>query len=206
MEKLLFPTLAGKWKSDIQLNKYAKLLFEDIDWNDFTTNPFLDPNLFGEWINLLHKTFGVDYSWGGWMEDREEILNGTYLLDGKRVHLGVDFWVPEDISVHLPKEGKLVHARIDPDMNGGWGGQVIFEIDGLHYIFGHLKDIVVTTGKVYPKGTTIGYVAEVEGSGGWYPHLHVQCMKKFDESVDGYGSRDPFRFENFPNPVGAIML
>jgi len=183
------------------------MLHGDMDWSDvFTTNPFLDPNLFGEWINLLHKTLGVDYSYGGWMEDREEILDGTYLESGHKIHLGVDYWVREDVPVHMPKNGKLVSARYDPDTNGGWGGQCIFEIDGMYVIFGHLKMIADRVGSTLMAGSTVGLVAGVDGSGGWYPHLHLQCMKTFEPTIDGYGAKDPFRFDNFPNPEESIHI
>lgn len=203
MEKLLFPTLQGKWRN-IELNKYAKVLQEDAEGN-----PFLDPDLFGEWINLLHKTIGVDYSWGGYMEDREEILDGIYLPAGCKIHLGVDYWVPQDVAVYLPKAGKLVYARFDPDQNGGWGGQMIFDINGLYYIFGHLKEIAIKVGEIYPAGSRIGYIAEIECNGGWYPHLHVQCMKRlgagFVVDVDGYAAPRHGLVSDFPNPMEAIM-
>lgn len=201
LEKLLFPSLTGKWKREIKLNKYAKMLHGDMDWNDFTTNPFLDPMLFGEWIDLLHKTFGVDYSYGGWLEDREEILDGTYLQSGHKTHLGVDYWVPVHTPVYLPKQGKLVSSRYDPDTNGGWGGQVIFEIDGMFVIFGHLVGLADDIDAIHAAGSVIGIVAAVDGSGGWYPHLHLQCMKTFEPEVDGYGKRHPFLMDNFPDPV-----
>ena len=204
MEKLLFPYLVGKWKTNICLNKYAKMIYADMDWsNVFATNPFLNHNLFGEWINLLHKTLGVDYSWGGWLEDREEILDGTYLLSGHKTHLGVDFWVPLHSTVYLPKTGILVQARYDPDTNGGWGGQAIYEIDGLYVIFGHLTALPDKSeiGKTHKAGSIVGTVADVDGSGGWYPHLHLQCMKKFEPDVDGYSKRHPFIMDTFPDPV-----
>lgn len=191
MERLLFPTLEGTWKSNIELNKYAEVLQEDTE-----ANVFLDSNLFGKWINLLHKSWKVDYSWGGWMENREELLSGTYLPVGYRTHLGVDFWVPVNTIVYLPWDAKLVHHRYDLDQNGGWGGQLIFEVDGLYYIFGHLKHIVDFPS--YRKGAAIGLVAEIEKNGGWYPHLHFQCIKTLNLDVDGYGLK---QVEEFPNPM-----
>jgi len=197
MLKLLFPTLTGTWRDNINLNKYAKVIQEDVNHN-----PFLNPHLFGEWINLLHKTFNVDYSWGGYLEDREEILDGTYLSSGNKIHLGVDFWVPEHTPVYLPQELRLVQSRYDDDMNGGWGGQVIFEINShLYLIFGHLKDIVNKVNTIYPKGSVIGLVGGIHQSGGWYPHLHLQCMRKFDYSVDGYGPKNEGNFQAFPDPM-----
>jgi len=200
MEKLLFPYLTGKWKIDIQLNKYAKVLQEDAE-----NNPFLDPNLFGEWINLLHKSLGVDYSWGGYLEDREEILDGTYLPAGSKVHLGIDYWVPLNSPVLMPKDGKLVASRYDPDKNGGWGGQAIFDIDGLFYIFGHLHGHAGKVGKTYARGQVIGYVADIDRSGGWYPHLHLQCMKQFNPNVDGYGYPTADLHEEFPDPTASFL-
>lgn len=116
MLEKLFPTLSGIWRCNINLNKYAMVIQEDVK-----NNPFLCPDLFGEWIYLLHRTWNADHSCGGYGEDREHILNGTYLESGKRIHLGVDYWVPQNTPVHLPSFGKLVYSWIDKDQNGGWG-------------------------------------------------------------------------------------
>ncbi len=200
MENLLFPTLKGKWFTNIDLNKYAKVVQEDAE-----NNPFLDPDLFGEWVNLLHKTLGVDYSWGGYMEDREQILEGTYLQSGHRFHLGVDYWVPENTPVHMPKDGELVFYKNDTDQEGGWGGKAIFKIDSVYFIFGHLRnDNSLIVGRKLNKGGLIGHVAPIECSGGWYPHLHVQCMIQNDVNVDGYGYHSSDMFEEFPCPVVQI--
>lgn len=203
LEKLLFPSLTGKWLSYMQLNKYAELLREDFD--DHTPDhPFLNPALMGEWVNLLHKTLNYDYSWGGYLEDRYDLLDGTYLPSDGRIHLGVDYWVPLHSTVRLPKAGKLVHSFYDPDMNGGWGGRVIYEIDGMFVIFGHLTAIPEESevGKTHNEGQMVGLVADVDGSGGWYPHLHLQCMKTFNVEVDGYSSSHGGMLEKwFPNPV-----
>lgn len=199
MENLLFPTLKGKWKN-FDLNKYAKIVQQDAK-----TNPFLNPHLFGEWINLLHKSFGVDYSWGGYMEDREELWEGTYLPKGHRIHLGVDYWVPENTPIHMPANGKLIHYKNDKDQDGGWGGQAIFEIDMIYFIFGHLRnDSNLIVGHQLNKGDLIGHVAPLECSGGWYPHLHVQCMTKLDINVDGYGYPAYDIMDEFPNPTKII--
>lgn len=197
----MFPKLEGRWRK-LNLNKYAKVLREDTDG----TNPLLDPKLFGEWVNLLHKTLGTDYSWGGYMEDREELLDGTYLQTRQRIHLGIDYWVPEGTHVVLPKDGKLVQSRYDPDQNGGWGGQLIFNIDEVYVIFGHLAKITEQYGKLYKKGDYIGEVAPIWGNGGWYPHLHLQCMMKFDANVDGYGTHDSWRAFEFPNPEAVATI
>ncbi len=201
MEKMLFD-LKGNWKKNIWLNKYAKPLLEDTEGK----NPLLNIELMGEWLKLLHKTFGVDYSWGGWMEDREEMWEGTYLPKFCRFHLGIDFWVPVHTSVYLPKDGTLVYSRHDPDQEGGWGGQVIYKIGDLYYIFGHLKN-VHTNLKDYKAGDFVGWVAEPEINGGWWPHLHLQCMKELDVNVDGYGRYDfsqPNTHEKFPDPSRVL--
>lgn len=212
MEKALFPNLSGKWFSHMQLDKYAALLQEDFCEHTLD-HPFLNPSLMGDWVNLLHKTLGVDYSWGGYLEDREHLLDGTYLPSGGRIHLGIDFWVPVHSTVYLPKTGKLVQSRYDPDMNGGWGGQVIYDIDGIYMIFGHLTAIPekLDIGSIFTAGSVVGLVADVDGSGGWYPHLHLQCMKEFDENVDGYGERDkPWpavsNSARYPDPMRVLGL
>lgn len=184
--KAMFPNLPGIWK-EVNLNDYTESLKKD------------SKGTFNEWV----ISYDGDYLWGGWMEDREIVLADTYLPSGGRIHLGVDYWVEENEPVSLPADGKLVHFRYDPDQNGGWGGQVIFEINGLYYIFGHLKNIVNQLGEVYPKGAKIGLIAPFELNGGWHPHLHVQCMRKLIVNVDGYSHKYDGMEHDFPNPGAA---
>lgn len=202
MEKLLFPQLKGKWKSNILLNKYAKLVREDV-----TGSPWHGKQVFGKWIDVLHETFEVDYSWGGYLENREDMLEGTYLPSGGRIHLGLDFWVPEETEVHLPKDGTLLRVSHDLDQDGGWGGQIFFEIDGIYYIFGHLGDIsTYTIGKKYSANTRIAEIAGYDKNGGWYPHLHVQCMKKLDYDIDGYSYPLKTLSADYPHPMRCLGL
>lgn len=202
LERLIFPSLTGKWLSHVQLAKYADLLAEDFD-DETPDYPFLNPEIMGDWIKLLHKTLGYDYSWGGYLEDRRYLLDGTYLPADGRIHLGVDYWVPEETPVYLPTKAKLVRSMYDNDLNGGWGGQAIFEINGMYVIFGHLKNLITNIIQEYAQGTLVGIVAPIgEFSGGWYPHLHLQCMKDFNPNVDGYAANHVGMIQRwFPDPV-----
>lgn len=181
--KAMFPNLEGVWK-EMNLNDYTESLKKD------------SRGTFNEWV----ISYDADYLWGGWMEDREVVLADTYLPSGGRIHLGVDYWVPEGEVVHLPTDGKLVYSRHDPDQDGGWGGKVIFDINGIYHIFGHLKDLADQVGQVYPKGAKIGVVAPFESNGGWHPHLHLQCMRTLNVNVDGYSKRYDGMEHDFPNP------
>ncbi len=194
LEKSLFPQLLGKWEPNILLNEYFSLVQKYVKYN-----PFLEVNLAQEWINLLHKTYGVDYSYGGYLENREQLLTNTYLNPGERIHLGVDYWVPEGTEVFLPVNAQLVYSGHDGDDDGGWGGKLVFHYKDLYFILGHLDNLVTEIGYTYTK-CRVGVVAGVDRSGGWIPHLHVQCMRKPDYTVDGYGRWYPGIHEDFPNP------
>lgn len=193
--KSLFPRLKGKW-AELNFNKWARIVKKELPYN-----PFLDPVLCGKWVKLLHETIKIKYSWGGYMEDRSDLWEGHYHTPGSMIHLGVDFNVPENTLVCLPKTGKLIHSELDEDQNGGWGGKIIFEIDGLYFIFGHLKHIAHEIGRTYKEGYDIGHIAGIKSNGGWYPHLHIQCMRQFNAGIDGYGRAYSGLEYDFPNPI-----
>lgn len=76
-----------------------------------------------------------------------------------------------------------------------------YEIRGLYVIFAHMSEVEGTVGRLYPAGTLIGRVGNHKTNGGWYPHLHLQCMRRYNLSVDGYGPNDEYTKIEFPDPM-----
>jgi hypothetical protein len=179
----IFPQLAGTRWRHVDLNDVAtdlgRLLGPMLEQDQ---NPFLVPDVMDEWMHFLHKVMGVDYTYGGWLEDRAVLWAGHYHKPGETVHLGVDFNVEAGQDVHMPVGGILVHAENDGDQDGGWGGKVIFKCEGkeepFYLIFGHLKNFVTDIGGIYPPGSKIGVVAESDKNGGWGEHTARSVLQK----------------------------
>ena len=211
----LFPQLSHERWGELNINDLAgrvsKLIYPLIESAamplDFSgkgsDNPFLNPTICEEWTNFIHHVKGVDYSWGGYMEDRSVVWAGHYHKPGEVIHLGVDFYVPARTWVHMPCPGKLVHKFYDPDQDGGWGGQLVYETEMGFLIFGHLKNLMGEVGDLAETDKIVGVVAEAECNGNWSPHLHVQLMAKFDPKVDGYSKKYDGMELDFPNPLTA---
>lgn len=204
----LFPQLKhAKWDF-INLDDEAEKAF-----GDQPQNPLLDPNFCNEWVKSLHLARGVEYSYGGWMENRANLWRGHYHKPGHTIHLGIDYNVPDWTEVFLPRSGVLVMSENDPDQDGGWGGRAIYKIENYYVIFAHLMAIEGKVGRICKAGTSVGLVGNHAVNGNWFPHLHVQCMKSYNVSADGYGDitsltnyPDPELYMGAPNHANSIRL
>jgi murein DD-endopeptidase MepM/ murein hydrolase activator NlpD len=192
----LFPDLAPNRWCRINFSEQ----FEKLATSPDLPNPALDPEWCGEQLGMLHAYHNVDHSFGGYLEDRSKLWSGHYHKPGEVIHLGIDYNVPVRSLVHLPADGQLVAAELDPDQNGGWGGRSIFKIGDAWVIFAHMYRLHGLVGQYWGKGEPIGLVAPAEKNGGWYPHLHVQVMTKYDRSADGYGPMYDGIEKDFPDP------
>lgn len=199
-------------------NMLTKLLFPQIQSSfvDFNLNqeylresgifpgslPFaLDPERQTQFINyLLTCQSGTYYLSGGYLEDRRDVWAGSYLQPDGSIHLGVDYVVPEGTPVHLPADGLLCYTEPDNGEDCGWGGKAIYHCAGGYVIFGHLMDIQGRPGDLRKKGKEIGRVAPPSKNGGWFPHLHLQIIRKFEHNSDGYGPLTPTIEQDYPNP------
>ena len=191
MSKNIFPELnPGIW-AKLNFNEESKSTEQDL------TNP----KICAEFVDSLHKARGINYSYGGFLEDRSHIWRNHYnKINSAFVHLGIDYNVPEGTKIAIPIEGKVVHIMKDNDQNGGWGGRILFELPSqIYLIYGHLKkDIKLEVGRVCKAGDIAGIIGSSNENGGWYPHLHVQLTDKLFietysqdlESIDGYLPRE----------------
>lgn len=196
LHNLLFPQLADKNWAEINLNEWAKKL----TLSPGSPNPLLNPEYCEKWVNNLHKQQGINFSYGGYMEDRSILWAGHYHQPDSMIHLGVDYNVPPTTHVTLPFDAALVCTEEDPDKVGGWGYRAIYKTKDCYVIFAHLEYVNGLVGSYYRKGHHVGSVGSHRVNGGWYPHLHVQCMQEYDLSVDGYGSSRWGLEQDYPNP------
>jgi len=184
-------------------------------------HPLLDPSICQRFLDDIHTCLGITWSFGGYLEDRHHLLQGSYLeRAGGFVHLGVDFNVPESTRIAAPRAGRVLLVDDDHDRDGGWGPRVFFKLDGKPpddavLIFAHLKGIEVGPGSHLAQGTVFAEVGGPPDNGNWVPHLHVQAIRSenlfnvlvqsFTE-LDGYGSSACIQDlrKDFPDPLPLI--
>ena len=184
-------------------------------------NPLLDPAVCQRFLDGVHARLGVVWSYGGYLENRSHILQGSYLeRTGGFMHLGVDFNVRQSALVAAPRPGTVILVDDDHDRDGGWGPRVFLKLDGDPLdnpvlIFAHLQGIEAEPGTRLSQGTVFAEVGGPPDNGNWIPHLHVQAIHsgKFFEvlvgkfaELDGYGSlgRIEDLQQNFPDPLPII--
>jgi murein DD-endopeptidase MepM/ murein hydrolase activator NlpD len=213
MKTVIFPDLVGKTWAEVNLDALAQ--------KDFTgpENPLLDAAKCDVWILGIAQKHDVDFTYGGYLEDRSHLWRGHYLPAGSQAHLGVDYNVPAGTRVASCVDGEIVHIGRDGQW-GGWGGVLVFRIahpplKGADYLYyGHLRwDDTVTLGQKVKAGETVGFIGEPHQNGQWFPHLHVQLVSEHKMKatngdpllVDGY-MPPPVPPEDFPDARGLIKL
>lgn len=196
LHDLLFPSLKGSW-GKLDFGKESLAVTDE-------PNPFLDPKFCGEWAEKLHKRDGIDFSYGGYLEDRSNLWRGHYMKPDHAWHLGIDYNVPVGTPIHLPFNAPLIASVMDRDQNGGWGGKLIFKRLDKFLIIGHLakEGLAAKVGMNYSAGSIVGRIGATEENGNWFPHLHVQGVAGRNEprEVDGYGKLYSGIEADYPNP------
>ena len=166
-----------------------------------------NPKICQKWVEILHLVNDCDGSFGGYLENRENLWEGTYLPHGKRLHLGVDINVPVYSPVLSPINGEVVEIIHDLDFDGGWGECLIIQ-SNVKVIFAHMQEVDAYIGKKIKTGDVLGLVGRPERNGGWYPHLHLQVIPRHISlsEIDGYGDlRELDSLKKiFPNPIDVI--
>lgn len=213
MKIKVFPDLCGKKWAEVNLDLLARQEFTE------PQNPLLDPEKCNTWVLDIARRQGVDFTYGGYLEDRSYLWRGHYLPPGPQAHLGVDYNVPDGTRVALCADGEVTHI-IHQGIFGGWGGLLVFRLDkppvtGADYLYyGHLAwDDTVRVGQKLKAGAIVGAIGKPDENGVWFPHLHVQLVsqRQMDlangqpELVDGY-MPPPVPPTDFPDPRPLIGL
>ncbi len=209
----IFPELKGSTWAEVGMDALAR--------KEFTgrSNPLIDPQQCDEWVLDLAKRQGVDYTYGGYLEDRSHLWRGHYLGPGTQLHLGVDYNVPVGTKVIILSDAEIVHMGYDSSF-GGWGGVIVFRFDkapypGADYLFyGHLAwDDTVALRQKVKAGELVGHIGKPHENGMWFPHLHVQMVSEAEmskykggnpEAVDGY-RQPPVQQADFPDPHPYVI-
>ncbi|MDC1312409.1 aminotransferase class III-fold pyridoxal phosphate-dependent enzyme [Flavobacteriaceae bacterium] len=149
---------------------------------------FNDLDLFAFKINQIQKQHPTKLIAGGYLEPRPIYTSKSYekqanqAAQNRTLHLGIDFWLPSQTSVHTPLKAEVVVASYNPQSKQ-YGGLVILKHneDGLIFytLYGHLCKASVAAqrvGDVLKKGDRIGALGNPLQNGQWAPHLHFQIM------------------------------
>lgn len=186
-------------------------------------NPNNDPDHVESRSAQLQRILGVDWFYGGWMEDRSIVWSDTYLREtGNFLHLADDFNVPAGTMVFCVADGPIVHMGTDSPLKGGWGGHIVQKIQ-FHgkphaLIYCHLGFMQPRdTPCDISKGDFIGLVGNKSENGGWGPHLHLQLVADIDDvtdwahfmdkEIDGYGKVSDIEYwaKRCPDPTPLIF-
>jgi hypothetical protein len=211
---IIFPTLLNASWVQVDLGQLAKKDYP-LDGNK---NMLLDSVTCDNWVKKIANQHGADYTWGGHFEDRKHLWHGYYKNAKRVTHLGVDYNVPAGTIVSTPRDCEVVHSWADISNHNGWGGRVILKLDtpwkGAKYLmYGHLAhDSLPTEGAIFKAFEVIGKTGVATENGGWFPHLHVQCIteeffnqfKDNLESLDGYYNLDGTPYELAPDPTFLV--
>jgi len=200
----IFPKLSNDRWGYINLAMEATL-----DTNIHSSpNPLLDPDLCYNWVKQLHAKYHIDYSYGGWLEDRHFLWRDSYLKDTNAIHLGVDFNVPAGTEIYSPISGVVDDVFYDNDRNGGWGGRIIIKTKPL-WLFAHMSHSLPARGTEIKIGDYLGTVGISKENGNWFPHLHVQCLDASimynNTELDGYGGWYSLMPKVYPDPMGILL-
>jgi hypothetical protein len=198
IHKLLFPTLKDRRWGYVNFGEESRS-----SWARGVS---------GHRAAMVHSRLGIEFSFGGYMEDRSSII--SYQKPGETWHLGIDYTVPAGTPVHLPVDAELHSFVVDTDQDGGWGGKAIFKTAKSLLIFGHLDGAGFITGAHklglrHKAGDFIATIADFDKNGGWIPHLHLQAVAdrwaSSAASVDGYSGLYDGIDKDFPRPDLVIQ-
>lgn len=226
---LTFPELRGAHFGLLQLDTLAQehQHFREKQTHPFfpasasRSNPLLDPQTCLTMIRDAHARLGIDFSYGGWFEDRRTLWKDSYLENGQNwIHLGVDFNVPVCTMIAATWEGTVEHIDDDTPDIGGWGPRVIVRLKDAPNIilfFAHLGTVCCHKYDNLKPGDIFATVGAPPNNGMWFPHLHVQAIDlnhyKRDwlalvHSLDGYTNRFSASgaAKIFPDPMRYVRL
>lgn len=151
-----------------------------------TEEEFNDPKYFGEKLAEIQEQNPNKIIAGGYLEKRalytSDIYNAENSNEKRNIHLGVDFWLPENTPIHALLDGEVVCAVHQEDYKG-YGGFVILkhQLKNVEFytLYGHLSKESISNfsiGTIIKKNEQIGVLGDYQENGEWVPHLHFQVM------------------------------
>ena len=157
--------------------------------------------------------------YGGYLEKRNlygssDRFNNTEI---RNIHLGIDFWLPEQTVVLAPLKGK-VHSFANNADFGNYGPTIILEhnINGFTFytLYGHLSLDSIDTlfvGQEFNQASFLARLGATEINVGYAPHLHFQLILDIQTYTGDYpgvcsNTNLDFYKDNCPNPNLLLKL
>jgi hypothetical protein len=204
----LVPNLTLGCACEVNLDNAAQewLRMRDIQGE----NPLLHPEEAQEMIDWLHRSRSIEWSYGGYLEDRSHFLNGTYLDEaGGYTHLGIDINASAGTVVAAPMDAIVEDIFDDGDTLHGWGPRLIlkpFDVSLPYLVLGHLTSLSsFKVGDKVRAGDELACIAPAPNNGYWFPHLHVQQIARpaiAFHRADGYQRLDGY---GHPRDLAALV-
>ncbi len=110
---MLFPALRGKNFGYIHLNTEARHWLCEQKYAE-QLNPLLDPEICSRFIQDTHVKYGLDFSYGGWLEDRSDLWRGKRADADRLVVTWVHAFNEVDFIEHAAEDCPLLQARVCP--------------------------------------------------------------------------------------------
>ncbi len=216
---MIFPDWLDRPHGEVNLDEEAaRFRSEQPGLFEAGKNPLLDPAACQRMIDAMQRRLGIDWSWGGYLENRSNLWRGSYLgASGAFLHLGIDLNLPQGTRVAASFEARVILVDEDADHEGGWGTRVFLDARGLIFIYAHLESPSVAPGDRLKPGQIVAAIGGPPQNGNWHPHLHVQAMRaelfhellldRFSE-LDGYGlaAEQETLARDFPDPAPYLGL
>ncbi|MDG1245491.1 MAG: peptidoglycan DD-metalloendopeptidase family protein [Polaribacter sp.] len=176
----LFPTVNKNEIHQIDLSTSSAFIGGIEEFNDLA--------FFQKKLEALQKRVPTKIIAGGYLEKRALYTSDIYKrecdngFERRNIHLGLDFWLPENTPVHAFLDGEVVCVT-DDAYPKGYGGLLILkhQVADFHFytLYGHntvqsvQKHVI---GSRIKKGTQIAVLANASENGDWVPHLHFEIM------------------------------
>ncbi len=218
---MIFPKVKGKTFGYVNLNIESELWMKTKKPTP-SKDALLDASMSSIMVDDVHKKYGLDFSYGGWMEDRSFLWKGMYLEPlGTYIHLGIDVNAPAGTDIVVDFDAEVVKIDDDYPEEGGWGPRITLkhQEEPMFMIYAHLdKVIACKVGDNLKKGDIFAKVGKPPYNGNWFPHVHIQTIReeyyrelqKNDlwEELDGYGSLEDLseHIHRFPDPLQYVSL
>lgn len=154
---------------------------------DLSAVDLSDASAFQAYVQNELAASGARVALGRYDEDRVVYRHSPLFGEGddaRRVHLGVDLFVPAGTPLAAPHEG-VVHSVADNARLGDYGPTILLEhvLEGVvfHTLYGHLSRASIQAlapGQRVDRGRVFAEVGSQEVNGGWPPHVHVQIIAR----------------------------
>jgi len=176
----LFPTINKNEIYDLDLSVSSRFTGHQKEFNDLEIFQFK--------IEQLQKENPTKILAGGYLEPRclytstEYDKIGNFGIESRTIHLGIDFWLPDNTPVHALFDGEVIIATNDIG-DKEYGGLIILKHQQKEFCFytlyGHntLASVLQhKVGDIIKKGEQVAIIANYPENGNWAPHLHFQLM------------------------------